>query len=160
MKCSNRDCDRGLGLVQYRRGWFSKRRYCSRRCRDGFVARLPKHVQRDWNATTYFEWLFQRPIEKNQPKPIPAVIRRASKGSLLLVLLAAFFCTTIAHAQDYRGTSEQRLSCTPDAFRLCASYIPDGAQVENCLRQNMPNLSEACRSVFDQSARSPVSLNK
>jgi hypothetical protein len=83
----------------------------------------------------------------------------SSKGSLLFVL-AAFFWTTIALAQDYRGTSDQRMSCTPDAFRLCAGYIPDAAKVENCLRHNVSNLSEACRSVFEQRSRSAVSVNK
>src|ERR1700741_1995567 len=38
MKCSNPDCDRGTGLVAYRRSWFSRRRYCSRRCRSAFAA--------------------------------------------------------------------------------------------------------------------------
>ena len=42
MKCSNPDCNRGLGLVAYRRGWFSKRRYCSKHCRDALVADAPK----------------------------------------------------------------------------------------------------------------------
>ena len=84
----------------------------------------------------------------------------SSKGRLLFVSLAAFFWTTIALAQDYRGTSDQRMSCTPDAFRLCAGYIPDGAKVENCLRQNVSNLSPACRSVFGQGIRSQVSITK
>lgn len=38
MKCSNPNCTRGIGLVSYRRGWFSKRHYCSKHCRDAFVA--------------------------------------------------------------------------------------------------------------------------
>jgi hypothetical protein len=84
----------------------------------------------------------------------------SSKGSLLLVLLAAFFWTTAALAQDYRGTSDQRMSCTPDAFRLCSAYIPDPAKVENCLRYNISNLSPACRSVFEPRVRSAVSINK
>jgi hypothetical protein len=42
MKCSNPDCNRGIGLVAYRRGWFSKRRYCSKHCRDVFAAHAPK----------------------------------------------------------------------------------------------------------------------
>lgn len=84
----------------------------------------------------------------------------SSKGSLFLVLLATFFWSTIALAQDYRGTSDQRRSCTPDAFRLCAGYIPDGAKVENCLRQNVSNLSPACRSVFGQRIHSAVRINK
>ena len=42
MKCSNPDCNRGIGLVAYGRGWFSKRRYCSKHCRVAFVAHAPK----------------------------------------------------------------------------------------------------------------------
>ena len=82
------------------------------------------------------------------------------KASLLFVLLTVFFWATIALAQDYRGTSDQRIACTPDAFRLCAGYIPDGAKIENCLRQNVSNLSPACRSVFAPTIRSAVSINK
>jgi hypothetical protein len=83
----------------------------------------------------------------------------SSKGAVLFLLLAALFSSTDVLAQDYRGTSDQRMACTPDAFRLCASYIPDAGRVENCLRQNVRNLSEACRSVFDHGIRSTVSIN-
>jgi hypothetical protein len=76
MKCSNPDCNRCIGLVQYRR-WFSKRRYCSRQCRDD--TRVPRLQQEQRNATTYFEWLGLQPIEKNQPKPAPVVIRRVTR---------------------------------------------------------------------------------
>jgi hypothetical protein len=39
MKCSNPNCDRAIGLVAYRRSWFSKGRYCSQRCcRDAVMA--------------------------------------------------------------------------------------------------------------------------
>jgi hypothetical protein len=79
MKCSNPDCNRGIGLVCHWRGWFSKRRYCSRLCRDAFVAHPSKPLQQERTAMTYFEWLFLQPIEKNEPKPIPAVIRRATR---------------------------------------------------------------------------------
>ena len=37
MKCSNPDCNRGIGLVAYQRDWFSNRRYCSKHCRDAFA---------------------------------------------------------------------------------------------------------------------------
>jgi hypothetical protein len=73
MKCSNLDCDRGIGLVAYRRGWFSKRRYCSKHCRDAFVADAPE-LQQKRSVTTYFEWLFLQPIENPQLKLKPAVI--------------------------------------------------------------------------------------
>src|SRR6516164_9911382 len=45
MKCSNPGCNRGIGLVTYQRGWLSKRRYCSKRCRNAFVADAPNLQQ-------------------------------------------------------------------------------------------------------------------
>ena len=74
MKCSNPDCNRDIGLVAYRRGWFSKRRYCSKHCRDAFVLDGPK-LQQKRSVSTYFEWLFLQPIENPQLKLKPAVIR-------------------------------------------------------------------------------------
>jgi hypothetical protein len=73
-----------------------------------------------------------------------------SKSNCLSVAAAAtFLCATSAFAQENHGTPEQRAACAPDAFRLCAGYIPDLTRVEHCLRQNK---SDACRSVFEQSA--------
>jgi hypothetical protein len=66
--------------------------------------------------------------------------------------IAACICTSVAFAQDNRGTPEQQAACTPDAFRLCSSFIPDPAKVESCLRQRKQDLSNACRLVFDYPA--------
>ena len=72
-----------------------------------------------------------------------------SKSNCLSVAAAAtFLCATSTFAQDNRGAPEQRAACAPDAFRLCAGYIPDPARVEQCLRQNKSDLSNACRSVW------------
>src|SRR6516164_11092440 len=79
MKCSNPDCNRGIGLIAYRRGWFSERRYCSRHCRDAF-SDAPKPRQKR-STTTYFEWLFEQPILNAQPKLVPAAIRTRSTRS-------------------------------------------------------------------------------
>jgi hypothetical protein len=67
----------------------------------------------------------------------------------------ALLCATTASAQENRGTAEQRAACMSDAFRFCGSYIPDPTAVEQCLRQNKSDLSEACRAVFEQ-ATGPV----
>jgi hypothetical protein len=76
-----------------------------------------------------------------------------SKPSCLSIVAAAtFLCATSAFAQEDRGTPEQRVACAPDAFRFCAGYIPDPTRVEHCLRQNKSDLSDACRSAFEQSA--------
>jgi hypothetical protein len=76
----------------------------------------------------------------------------SSKTTRPIEVLALLFCATTASAQDNRGTPEQRAACAPDAFRLCSSYIPAPTRVEHCLRQNKSDLSDACRSVFEQSA--------
>ena len=63
-----------------------------------------------------------------------------------------------AFSEDYRGTLEQQLACTPDVFRLCGEHIPDANRIVACLRQNTPQLSGACRSVFESNASVPQQL--
>jgi hypothetical protein len=74
------------------------------------------------------------------------------KIRLPIQALAVLLCATTASAQENRGTPEQRAACAPDAIRFCVGYIPDPTRVEYCLRQNMSDLSDACRAVFEQSA--------
>jgi hypothetical protein len=73
---------------------------------------------------------------------------------------ATFLCATSAFAQENHGTPEQRAACTSDAFRLCSGYIPDATKIEYCLRQNKSDLSDACRSVFEQSGSPVASKSK
>ena len=76
MKCSNPHCNRGIGLIAYRRGWFSKRRYCSRNCRDAIAADLSKWSRQEQRASTYFEWLFlETPPQKLMPAVAPIKAR-------------------------------------------------------------------------------------
>lgn len=65
MRCSNPDCNRGIGLISHRRSWLGKRRYCSIKCRETFAA--PQRPQQQQRAATFFEWLMLEPIEP-QPK--------------------------------------------------------------------------------------------
>ena len=60
-----------------------------------------------------------------------------------------------ALSEEYRGTMEQQLACTPDVFRLCGEHIPDSNRIVACLRQNTPQLSGPCRSVFESNASVP-----
>jgi hypothetical protein len=53
-----------------------------------------------------------------------------------------------ASAQEYRGTLEQQMACTPDVWRLCSDQIPDTNRIVACLQQNTPQLSSGCRAVF------------
>ncbi len=73
-----------------------------------------------------------------------------------IIIVAASFSNAVALAEENRGSPEQRAACAPDAFRLCSAYIPDATRVEGCLRQNKLDLSEACRSVFEQAATASI----
>jgi hypothetical protein len=67
--------------------------------------------------------------------------------------LAAAQCP--ANAEEYRGTFEQRMACTPDVFRLCSAEIPDANRIVACLRQNTAQLGDACRAVFEAQNSAP-----
>jgi hypothetical protein len=57
-----------------------------------------------------------------------------------------------ASSQEYRGTWEQQMACTPDVWRLCSDQVPDVNRIVGCLRQNTPQLSNGCRAVFESNA--------
>ncbi|MCA1532683.1 hypothetical protein I6F21_08990 [Bradyrhizobium sp. NBAIM03] len=58
-------------------------------------------------------------------------------------------------AQEYRGTMEQQMACTPDVWRLCSDQIPDVNRIVACLQQNTPQLSSGCRAVFQSNNQMP-----
>ena len=69
--------------------------------------------------------------------------------STLLAVLAlrdSRLCAAESAAPPSRGRRALR------RLPLCVGYIPDPTRVEYCLRQNKLDLSDACRSVFEQSA--------
>ena len=74
MKCSHPQCNRGIGLVSYRRA-FAKGRYCSKNCRDSYVIQRAKPGIPQRAATTYFEWLFLQPVGNALPQMVPVVAR-------------------------------------------------------------------------------------
>ncbi|MGY3033305.1 hypothetical protein ACVIIV_002475 [Bradyrhizobium sp. USDA 4354] len=66
-----------------------------------------------------------------------------------------------ASAQEYRGTMEQQMACTPDVWRLCSDQIPDVNRIVACLQQNTPQLSSGCRAVFQSNNQAqPVPRNR
>ena len=71
-------------------------------------------------------------------------------GSVIATGQAAF-------AEEYRGTMEQQMACTPDVWRLCSDQIPDVSAITACLRRNTPNLSDGCRAVFESNNSMPQS---
>jgi hypothetical protein len=72
--------------------------------------------------------------------------------SLLVMIAAGIAAAGSAFSEEYRGTVEQQMACTPDVWRLCFDQIPDVNRITACLRQNTPQLSDPCRSVFESNA--------
>jgi len=81
-------------------------------------------------------------------------IRRISLGASLGLVLAVGG-TQAALAEEYRGTWEQQMACTPDVWRLCSDQIPDVNRIVACLQQNTSNLSSGCRAVFQSNNSVP-----
>jgi len=61
-----------------------------------------------------------------------------------LVVAAVSMLPTVGQAY----TPEQEQACTPDAFRLCSSDIPDIERVTACMVRNRSQLSPGCRAYF------------
>jgi len=77
--------------------------------------------------------------------------------SFALVGLAVTLASgSSAVAEEYRGTMQQQMACTPDVFRLCGSAIPDMNRIVACLQANTPQLSTGCRAVFESSDSAAV----
>jgi hypothetical protein len=72
---------------------------------------------------------------------------------LVCALAGGAAVSSAARAEEYRGTMDQQMACTPDVWRLCSDQIPDVNRIVACLRQNTPQLSDGCRAVFDTSNR-------
>src|ERR1700720_2353965 len=75
--------------------------------------------------------------------------------SLAISVFGGVAGQTPVFAQEYRGTMEQQLACTPDVFRLCGAQIPDVNRIVVCLRQTPPRLSGPCRGAFESNASVP-----
>ena len=86
-------------------------------------------------------------------------ILRAGAASLL-TMAAPLLTERAASAQEYRGTEQQRVACTPDVFRLCSWEIPNVERIVSCLRREKSQLSAGCRQVFEiEAAASRAALN-
>ena len=78
---------------------------------------------------------------------------------IVITLAASLACgvalQSAAQSQEYRGSLQQQLACTPDVLSLCGDQIPETNRIVACLRQNTPQLSDGCRAVFESNASVP-----
>jgi hypothetical protein len=62
----------------------------------------------------------------------------------VIALSSGLIVQTPAVSQEYRGTQEQQMACTPDVWRLCGAQVPDVGRIVACLRRNASQLSARC----------------
>jgi hypothetical protein len=90
-------------------------------------------------------------IRRNLGKDLDMRTERIALGVALAI--GGIVAESAAFADDYRGTMEQQMACTPDVWRLCSDQIPDANRIVACLQQNTPQLSSTCRAVFQSNNR-------
>ena len=72
-----------------------------------------------------------------------------------MIALAGLAFASPAAAQ---GTAEERSACMGDAFRFCASDIPNVGKIEACLEAKKSELSPACAAEFKPSEAKKTKL--
>lgn len=82
----------------------------------------------------------------------------------LALVLVSGLVATLAAGESHAYTPEEQQACSPDAFRLCSSEIPDIDRVTACMVRNKSQLSPQCRAFFragperEQGGDRPMSL--
>jgi hypothetical protein len=69
-----------------------------------------------------------------------------------LILAFAVSASALSSTSGFAFSAEAQQMCTGDAFRLCASEIPNIPAVTACMVKNKANLSAGCRGVMDREA--------
>jgi hypothetical protein len=72
-------------------------------------------------------------------------IRRAG-----LMLAFAVSVSALSPTSSFAFSAEAQQMCTGDAFRLCASEIPNIPAITACMVKQRANLSAGCRAVMDR----------
>ena len=68
---------------------------------------------------------------------------------LLALALTSLAFSTVANADDGRGTPEEQKACTRDVQRHCRHVIDQGDfTILACLKENRTKISEACDQVL------------
>ena len=60
-----------------------------------------------------------------------------------------------AHSEEYRGTWEQQMACTPDVWRLCGAQVPDVDRIVACLQRMLTNSANGVTPCLPKAAARP-----
>jgi hypothetical protein len=67
-----------------------------------------------------------------------------------LMLAFAVSVSALSPTSSFAFSAEAQQMCTGDAFRLCASEIPNIPAITACMVKHRANLSTGCRAVMDR----------
>ena len=67
-----------------------------------------------------------------------------------LMLAFAVSVSALSSTSSFAFSAEAQQMCTGDAFRLCASEIPNIPAITACMVKHRTNLSAGCRAVMDK----------
>ena len=70
------------------------------------------------------------------------------RSTAFAIAVAASLLGSVGAGSAEGFTPEQRSACTPDAFRLCSSEIPNVSAITACMRKNRANLSPTCKALL------------
>nr|HEV8011846.1 hypothetical protein [Bradyrhizobium sp.] len=66
------------------------------------------------------------------------------------MLAFAVSVSALSPTSSFAFSAEAQQMCTGDAFRLCASEIPNIPAITACMVKQRANLSAGCRAVMDR----------
>ena len=69
-----------------------------------------------------------------------------------LMLAFAVCVSALSPTSSFAFSAEAQQMCTGDAFRLCASEIPNIPAITACMVKHKADLSSGCRAVMDREA--------
>ena len=69
-----------------------------------------------------------------------------------LMLAFAVSVSALSPTSSFAFSAEAQQMCTGDAFRLCASEIPNIPAITACMIKHKADLSAGCRAVMDKEA--------
>jgi len=130
MRCSNPDCNRGIGLVAYRRSWSSKR-YFTQHCRDVFAADAPNQQQ-------------------NQKNPVLKrfVVAFVARFVLACVAFVGLITMAVLAAPPARQDEPHLSGCARNLADASASVAAMQARVKSLSRVDASEICTATRLYF------------
>jgi hypothetical protein len=104
----------------------------------------PDAMNMAWTAT-FTSTMFRAPQQGPHINSSKGLIMKKSVYVSLVLLIVA---SSSAMAQS-GPTPQEKMACRSDASAFCAEHIGKPSEMNACLRENKPKLSDSCRKVVE-----------